>query len=102
KINIIAKEIYRAKDVEFSPLAKEHIKKIEEMHRSNLVVCMAKTQNSFSDNKTLLNCPRDFTLKVNDVKLKNGADFIVVMCGDILTMPGLPKIPAAVKMELDQ
>ena len=102
KINIIAKEIYRAKDVEFSPLAKEHIKKIEEMHRSNLVVCMAKTQNSFSDNKTLLNCPRDFTLKVNDVKLKNGADFIVVMCGDILTMPGLPKVPAAVKMELDQ
>src|SRR5574344_762610 len=73
KINIIAKEIYRAKDVEFSPLAKEHIKKIEEMHRSNLVVCMAKTQNSFSDNKTLLNCPRDFTLKVNDVKVKSGA-----------------------------
>lgn len=99
KIETIAKEIYRASGVEYSPLAKQHIEDIKKLKRDNLVVCMAKTQSSFSDDPKLINAPRNWTLKVNDVKLSNGAEFIVVMCGNVLTMPGLPKVPAAVKME---
>lgn len=99
KIKIIAKEIYRAKDVEFEENALKHIEEIKKLDKENLVICMAKTQNSFSDNPKLLNCPRDYTLKVRDIKLSNGAGFIVVFCGNILTMPGLPIIPEAVKME---
>ena len=69
------------------------------MGKDNLPICIAKTQSSFSDDAKLLNAPRGFKLHVKDLSLSNGAGFIVVYCGNILTMPGLPKIPAAVKME---
>lgn len=99
KIRKIAKEIYRADDVEFSDIALQKIKLYEEMGKGNLPVCIAKTQSSFSDDAKLLNTPRNFNLHVKDVSISNGAGFIVVYCGNILTMPGLPKVPAAVKME---
>ena len=99
KIRTIAKEIYRADDVVFLPEAIEKIKEIKALKRDNLPICMAKTQSSFSDNPLLINAPRDFKITVRDLKLSNGAGFIVAYCGNILTMPGLPKIPQAVKME---
>lgn len=99
KINIIAKEIYRADKVIFTKEAKKNIKDIYKIGRDKLVVCMAKTPLSFSDNPKLLNCPRNFSITVKEVKLSNGAEFIIPLCGNILTMPGLPKVPSAVKME---
>lgn len=99
KIEIISKEIYRANNVIYTEKAEEDIKKIEALGRDKLVVCMAKTPLSFSDNPKLKNTPKDFDITVKEVKLSNGAEFIVALCGNILTMPGLPKIPAAVKME---
>ena len=99
KIQILAKEIYRADSVEFSELAKEKLELYKKMGKENLPICVAKTQSSFSDDPKLLNAPRGFTLHVKDLSLSNGAGFIVVYCGNILTMPGLPKVPAAVKME---
>ncbi len=99
KIETIAKNIYHAKDVEYSPLAMEKIKEYTSEGFQESYVCMAKTPESFSDNAKLKNAPSDFTLHVRDVSLSSGADFIVVYTGKIMTMPGLPKIPAAVKME---
>ena len=99
KIETLAKEIYRADGVEYSDLAKEKIELYKKMGKENLPICVAKTQSSFSDDSKLLNTPRGFNLHVKDLSLSNGAGFIVVYCGNILTMPGLPKIPAAVKME---
>lgn len=99
KIEILAKEIYRADGVEYSDLAKQKLELYKNMGKDNLPVCIAKTQSSFSDDAKLLNAPRGFKLHVKDLSLSNGAGFIVVYCGNILTMPGLPKIPAAVKME---
>ena len=99
KIEILAKEIYRADGVEYSDIAKQKLELYKNMWKDNLPVCIAKTQSSFSDDAKLLNAPRGFKLHVKDLSLSNGAGFIVVYCGNILTMPGLPKIPAAVKME---
>ena len=99
KIETLAKEIYRADGVEYSELAKEKIEIYKNMGKDDLPICVAKTQSSFSDDPKLLNAPRNFKLHVKDLSLSNGAGFIVVYCGNILTMPGLPKIPAAVKME---
>lgn len=99
KIKTIAKEIYRADDVVFSPLALEKIEEIKHLNKEDLPICMAKTPLSFSDNPSLINTPRGFKITINDIKLSNGAGFIVAYCGNILTMPGLPKIPQAVKME---
>ena len=99
KIETLAKEIYRADGVEYSDLAKEKIEFYKNMGKDDLPICVAKTQSSFSDDPKLLNAPRNFKLHVKDLSLSNGAGFIVVYCGNILTMPGLPKIPAAVKME---
>lgn len=99
KIETLAKEIYRADGVEYSDLAKEKIEFYKNMGKDDLPICVAKTQSSFSDDPKLLNAPRNFKLHVRDLSLSNGAGFIVVYCGNILTMPGLPKIPAAVKME---
>lgn len=97
KITKICKDIYHADSIELSDLALENIEKINKLGRSNLPICMAKTPLSFSDNPKLLNAPRNFIVKIKDVKLSNGAGFIVCYCGDILTMPGLPKVPAATK-----
>jgi len=101
KINIIAKEIYRAEKVKFSPEAKKEIKKIESLGFDKLPICIAKTQYSFSDNKDLLGAPEGFTITINDVRLSNGAGFIVCLAGDIMTMPGLPKVPAAESIDID-
>ena len=95
KIETIAKEIYGADGVKFSDLAKGQMKQFAEWGITNLPVCMAKTQYSFSDNPKLLNRPTGFTIGVNSVRLSNGAGFFVAITGDIMTMPGLPKKPAA-------
>lgn len=101
KIAIINKELYGGKNVEYTTKALNEIKAIEEMGFSNLPVCIAKTQYSLSDNPTLLGRPEGFTLNVKDVRLSAGAGFIVVLMGDIMTMPGLPKIPSANKIDID-
>ncbi len=101
KIITIAKEIYGADGVKFSDVAKGQMKQFAEWGITNLPVCMAKTQYSFSDNPKLLNRPSGFTLSVNSVRLSNGAGFFVAITGDIMTMPGLPKKPAAEIIDID-
>ncbi len=100
KIEIIAKEIYGADGVEYSEEANASIKKIEEIGRDKLPVCIAKTQYSLSDDPKLLGRPQGYNLKVREVILKNGAEFIVAIAGSIMTMPGLPKVPAAEKIHM--
>ncbi len=102
KINIIAKEIYRADSVEFSSKAEKEIAKIEELGFDKMPICIAKTQYSFTDNKDLLGAPKGFKITISDVRLSNGAGFIVCLAGDIMTMPGLPKVPAAENIDLDE
>ena len=98
KINTIATKIYRASGVVFGEGVLEKLQKIESLGFGKLRVCIAKTPMSFSDNPLLLNVPQDFKITVEDVSLKSGAGFVVVLCGGIITMPGLPKVPNAVKM----
>ena len=98
KILRICREIYHADGVNFSDLAIEKIEKYQKEGRGNLPVCIAKTPNSFSDNPKLLNVPKNFEVTVKDISLSNGAGFIVAYLGDIMTMPGLPKVPLATKM----
>ena len=102
KILNVAQKIYRAKDVEFSDEALENIKKIEELGYSNLPVCIAKTQYSLSDDDKNLLCDNDYNIHVRDVILKTGAGFIVVLAGKIMTMPGLPRVPAAENIDIDE
>lgn len=100
KINTIAREIYGAKGVIFTPNAKKQIEELERFGLDKLPICMAKTQYSLSDNPLLKGRPRDFEITVREVRVSNGAGFIVVLNGDIMTMPGLPKVPAANKMDI--
>lgn len=100
KLNIIAKEIYRADGVSYTTGAEKAIKEIETIGFDKLPVCVAKTQYSLSDDPTKLGCPKDFTITVRDVKLSAGAGFVVALTGDIMTMPGLPKVPAANKIDV--
>ncbi len=102
KIKAVAQKIYGAKDIEYTEEAKKHIKEIVELGYSNLPVCIAKTQYSFSDDPKNLECKEEFNIDVQDVVLRSGAEFIVVLTGKIMTMPGLPKIPAAEKINLDE
>lgn len=102
KIETLAKEIYHAGTVTFTDKAKKAMDEISLLDRDNLPVCVAKTQYSFSDNKDLLGAPTGFNLTVRDVKISNGAGFIVVFTGDIMTMPGLPKVPAANNIDIDE
>lgn len=102
KISTIAKEIYGAKGVVITPNAKKQIKELEKFNLDKLPICMAKTQYSLSDNPNLLGRPRDFEITVREVKISNGAGFIVVLNGDVMTMPGLPKVPAANKMDITE
>ncbi len=102
KVLNVAQKIYRAKDVEFSDEALENIKKIEELGYSNLPVCIAKTQYSLSDDDKNLLCNNDYNIHVRDVILKTGAGFIVVLAGKIMTMPGLPRVPAAENIDIDE
>ncbi len=101
KLEIIAKEIYRADGVTFTAAAKKSLAEIEALGKDKLPVCVAKTQYSLSDNPALLGKPEGFTLTVRDVRLSAGAGFVVALTGDIMTMPGLPKVPAASKIDVD-
>lgn len=100
KINKIATEIYRAGNVAYTTAAEKAIKEIVVLGGDKLPVCVAKTQYSLSDNPQLLGAPEGFTLTVRDVKISNGAGFVVVFTGDIMTMPGLPKVPSAEKIDV--
>jgi formate--tetrahydrofolate ligase len=101
KINIIAKEIYGAEGVMFTKEAETAIKKFVDLGYGDLPVCMAKTQYSLSDDPTLLGRPTGFTITVREVRLSAGAGFLVAITGAIMTMPGLPKRPAACNMDID-
>ena len=102
KVRKIAKEIYRADGVVFTPQAKKSLKKIAELGGDKLPVCIAKTQYSLSDNPLLLGVPKEYEITVRDAKLSNGAGFVVIYTGSIMTMPGLPKVPSAEKIDVDE
>ena len=101
KIEIIAKEIYGADGVTFGPAAKKALPDIRALGGDKLPVCIAKTQYSLSDNAALLGRPSGFTIMIRDLRLSNGAGFVVAYAGDIMTMPGLPKVPAAERIDVD-
>lgn len=102
KINAIATKIYGAKGVEYAPAAAKMLVKLEQMGYGKLPVCMAKTQYSLSDDPALLGRPEGFTLKVREVYVSAGAGFVVALTGSIMTMPGLPKSPAAERVDYDE
>jgi len=101
KIRAIAQKIYHADDINILPAAMKQLKQLEALGFGNLPICMAKTQYSFSDDPSLLGAPKGFTLTVRNLKVSAGAGFIVALTGDIMTMPGLPKVPAAEKIDVD-
>ena len=94
--------MYHADGVDFEPKAMAELKKLEDLGFGGMPVCMAKTQYSFSDNAKLLGAPKNFTVTVRNLKVSAGAGFIVALTGDIMTMPGLPKVPAAEKIDVDE
>ena len=101
KIRTIAKEIYRAADVDFDAAALKKLKAFEEAGYGKLPVCIAKTQNSISHDPKLIGAPSGYSFPVRDVQLYAGAGFVVALAGDIMTMPGLPKAPAALDIDVD-
>ena len=102
KLNAIATKIYRAEGVDLTPNAKKQLKQLTELGYGKLPICMAKTQYSFSDDQTLLGAPKGFRITVRNLKVSAGAGFIVALTGDIMTMPGLPKVPSAEKIDIDE
>lgn len=102
KINAVATKIYGARGVNYTAPAEKAIKEAEALGAGTLPVCIAKTQYSLSDDPSLLGRPEDFNITVRDVRLSNGAGFVVVFTGDIMTMPGLPKAPAAQKIDVNE
>lgn len=102
KLQDVATKVYGAEGVEYTKEAEEQIKRIEELGYGNLPVCIAKTQYSFSDDQNNLECLEPFKIHVNEVILKSGAEFVVAITGKIMTMPGLPKVPAAENIDLDE
>lgn len=102
KIESVVKKVYGGKGISILPAAKKQIERLTELGFSNLPVCIAKTQYSFSDNPALLGAPEYFTVTVKNVKISAGAGFIVVLTGDIMTMPGLPRVPAAERIDIDE
>ena len=102
KISDIVTKVYGGKDVSFTPEAKRQIRDLTKLGYGNMPVCMAKTQYSFSDDANKLGAPEGFTVTVRQVKASAGAGFIVALTGDIMTMPGLPKVPAAEKIDVDE
>jgi len=102
KIEKVAKRIYGAEKVIYTDIANESIEKIEKLGKTKFPICIAKTQYSLSDDAKNLECKEKFDITVRDVELKNGAEFIVVYCGKIMTMPGLPKVPAAEEIDVDE
>ena len=101
KIETVAIKIYGAKGVEYLPKAKQNLNKIERLGLSGVPVCIAKTQNSFSDDAKKLGRPKDFIITVREIEVAAGAGFVIPITGDILRMPGLPNIPAALGMDID-
>lgn len=102
KIETVAREIYRAGEVHLSPAVRGQLKTWEEMGYGRLPVCMAKTQVSFSTDPALLGAPEGHEVEVREVRLSAGAGFVVAICGDVMTMPGLPRVPAAEGIHLDE
>ncbi len=102
KLNAIVTRIYHGNAVELTDAAKKQAKRLTELGFGNMPICMAKTQYSFSDDQKLLGAPRDFKVTVRTLKVSAGAGFIVALTGDIMTMPGLPKVPAAEKIDVDE
>ena len=102
KLNTIATRIYHADGVDLVGSSPKQLKQLEELGYGNLPVCMAKTQYSFTDDPNKLGAPRDFRISVRNLKVSAGAGFIVALTGDIMTMPGLPKVPAAEKIDVDE
>ena len=102
KIEKIAKEIYKAEGIDIDEKTKEQIKKIEQDGFGKFPICIAKTQYSFSSDPKLKGAPSGHTLSVREVRLSSGAEFLVVICGSIMTMPGLPRIPAAENIKLNK
>lgn len=102
KIEAIAKRIYHADGVTFTANAEKQIKTLTELGYDKMPICMAKTQYSFSDDQTKLGAPRGFTITVRNVKVSAGAGFLVALTGEIMTMPGLPKVPAAERIDVDE
>ena len=102
KIEAIAKKIYHADGVNFTANAEKQIKTLTELGYDHMPICMAKTQYSFTDDQTKLGAPRDFTITVRNVKVSAGAGFLVALTGEIMTMPGLPKVPAAERIDVDE
>ena len=102
KIEAVAKKVYGGDGITVLPAAKKQISRLTELGYGNLPVCIAKTQYSFSDDPTKLGAPEHFVITVKNVRISAGAGFIVVLTGDIMTMPGLPKVPAAEKIDVDE
>ena len=102
KLSDICKKIYHADGVKLLPKARKQMEQLTELGFGKLPICMAKTQYSFSDNPALLGAPKGFTVTVRNLKVSAGAGFIVALTGDIMTMPGLPKVPAAEKIDVDE
>ncbi|MBR3374846.1 MAG: formate--tetrahydrofolate ligase, partial [Firmicutes bacterium] len=102
KISKICHDVYHAKHMFILANARAKAKEIEALGYRDLPICMAKTQYSFSDNPKLLGAPQDFTVQITNVKVCAGAGFIVAYAGDIMTMPGLPKVPSAEKIDIDE
>jgi len=100
KVRTIAREIYRAKDVAADKAVRDQLASFEAMGYGKLPVCIAKTQYSFSTNPDLKGAPTDHIIPVREVRLSAGAEFVVAVCGDIMTMPGLPKVPAADSIDI--
>ena len=101
KVETIAREIYRAKNVTADKSVKDQLKSWEEMGYGKLPICVAKTQYSFSTNPDAKGAPADHTINVREVRLSAGAEFVVAICGEIMTMPGLPKVPAADSIDVN-
>ncbi len=102
KIEAVVRRVYRGEGISVTPAAKKQIARLTELGFGSLPVCIAKTQYSFSDDATKLGAPTGFTVTVKNVKVSAGAGFLVVLTGDIMTMPGLPKVPAAEKIDVDE
>jgi len=101
KIEAIVQKIYRGIDVAFTPAAEKDIARLEKLGFSELPICMAKTQYSFTDDAKRLNAPSGFTITVRNVRISAGAGFAVALTGDIMTIPGLPKVPSAERIDVD-
>ena len=102
KLNTIVTRVYHGDKVVLTPNAKKQAQQLTDLGFGGLPICMAKTQYSFSDNQTLLGAPKGFEVTVRNLKVCAGAGFIVALTGDIMTMPGLPKVPAAEKIDVDE